>query len=258
MDLTQTSQTILSLLGLIFLVLVIVLYIIAIFIDSIDARKNKYWIWDTISNYCLYGRNYYLLIIICSYGAIYLSIMYSLEFQSHGNESPSLVWYLCDLFSNICLIGIGIFPTNYHSELFKKPISVQVIPWKPNFKQKIKQILYLLKPKNSFQVKAILHCSCGLMYFLETCISNVLWTAMCWSISESEIKEWHSILILRFTQTLSILDCILFICFVLLMTLSMYLLNIKRQPILDFLYKTFSNIIDSSYLKIIFCFAKKQ
>ena len=137
-DITQTSLTTLSILGFILLVFVIVPYIIAIFIDFKYAKNNRCWIWDTISNHYQSGRNYILLIKICSYGAIYLSIMYSLEFQSHYNESYSLVLYLCDLFSNICLIGIGIFPTNYHFKLFEELISVQVFPCKPDCKQKIR------------------------------------------------------------------------------------------------------------------------
>ena len=104
---------------------------------KINLKQNWIWPWDTISNYCQSGLRYYLLASFCSVTAIYLSIMLSLEYTSHCNGGKSFCWYILDILSNVCLCGIGIFPTNFHFEPFKCYCN-----WCSNSNRQEKKILY--------------------------------------------------------------------------------------------------------------------
>lgn len=184
-DYTQTSHIIMFIAGAVLLLGILIIYLYFICKDVVNTRNDECWIWDTISNHCQSGRNYYILILICSYGAIYLSAMYSLEYSSHFNGKKSFYWYIFDLLSNICFAGIGIFPTNYHFNL-------------------------IVKFDSSSNFKAFLHLLFGTLYFLETSISNLIWTYKCRNL---KVQGWFSEFIMSFTTLLSRCDIVLILIF---------------------------------------------
>ena len=84
------------------------------FIKWVFYDRNITWVWSSVSVSCSQGMGTYILAFICSYTAVYLSSMHSLSYDSHKNDIWTTICFILDLFANVMLCGVGIFPTSFH------------------------------------------------------------------------------------------------------------------------------------------------
>jgi len=136
--------------------ILLIAYGIAVFYSIVKVCDGEYWVWDTVSNHCQDGPAYYILNFVCSFAAIYLSVIYTIEFIFNApNDFLTTIFYCADIISNLCLMGVGIVPTYYHFKMCKCSD-------------------YSDEEQQSYN-KALAHLIFGLFFFIETCGSNLFW-----------------------------------------------------------------------------------
>ena len=115
--------------GTLLLIFVFIPMVYMLLKDLRDLLKTKkYWIYDTISLHCRDGANYYIFAFICSYCSVYLTMLKSIEFNTHYNGNNNFVIMLLNMISFLALLGIGIVETHPHPS---------------NRNEKIKQLFHL-------------------------------------------------------------------------------------------------------------------
>lgn len=142
-DYKQDVQILILSFGICILIVILAFYIFRIWQLVNEACQNKYkeWVWDTVSLSCSQGIGIYILGGMCSFTAMFMSCMYSVEFTTHQNNISTVLIFIFDMIANIALLCIGIFPTSFHK---------------------------------SWQSK--IHLLCGGIFFIITTITNLLWS----------------------------------------------------------------------------------
>ena len=113
-DQTATGVDLIISFGIVLLVLVFIPYALRFgyFVCKVVCGGET-WVWDSVSLSCAEGKGTYILAIICSYTAMYLTSMYTLEYASHYNTTWDTVCFILDIVGNLCLCCLGIFPSSF-------------------------------------------------------------------------------------------------------------------------------------------------
>lgn len=164
---TRFDDLLVIIAGLVLLILVSVPTLIMLIMDlglshkicHCWFRKNteSYWIWDTISLHCRDGLTYYMLSFVCAYCALYLTMVKTIEFNSHTNNGPlNTIILVTNLFSYLFLLGAGIIETHPHPD------------------------------KLSRRIKSYFHIGCAAVFFILNITVNLFWSYVC-------IRDpWHT------------------------------------------------------------------
>lgn len=135
--------------GVILLFIVFVPYLIRVvfFIKWVAYDKTTTWVWSSVSVSCSKDVGPYILATICSYTALYLSAMYTLEHASASSQGDlgSTICYILDLLALVALCGVGIFPTSFH-----------------------------------FGIKPAIHFICAGLFFAIIAFTNIRWLKDCY------------------------------------------------------------------------------
>ena len=164
-DLTATGVYLIMFFGIVLLVLVFLPYFaLLVHLAKSIPREYKTWVWDSVSVSCSQKNHKYILAIICSYTALYLTFMYALEYSSHTNITWGTVCFVLDIVGNLNLCCVGIFPTDFH------------------FKWSFKEQYW----------RSVVHGVAGFLFFAITNATNLLWALECnfWSGWPVNLATW--------------------------------------------------------------------